>query len=349
VGALIRTKLQPNGIVAGGNGALLAAGRQASPLGLQLRVALIGPRAIAPFSWLAQVLFFPGVVVVALVASAAARLWLYGVHGMGHALESVIYEPWRLGVLVAIAVASAGFHELGHATALRVAGGQARGMGIGFYLIYPVFFTDTTDAYRLGRWGRVRVDLGGFYFQLIAAVALMGVALALDVEWLFLPVLFINAEALRQLLFPFVRLDGYWLFADLTGVPDFFSHARPFVKSLLPGALRKPGGLPALKRSTKAVFATYLIAAVPILGFLFFQIAMNMPHFISIAWHSFAAQKGSLAQAMASGDIAQAAGSLGQMLILALPAIGSAVMYLIITAWLASTVWRRRLATRRAQ
>jgi putative peptide zinc metalloprotease protein len=214
---------------------------------------------------------------------------------------------------------------------------------VGFYLIYPVFFTDTTDAYRLGRWGRVRVDLGGFYFQLIAAVALMGLALALGQEWLLLPVLLINAEALRQLLFPFVRLDGYWLFADLTGIPDFFSHAVPFARSLLPRSLRNRGGLPALKRSTKAIFATYLLATVPILGFLFFQLATNMPRLTSMAWHSFAAQKGDLAHAVASGDIAQAAGSLGQLLILSLPAIGSVVLSLIVTAWLASAVWRRRL------
>ena len=34
---------------------------------------------------------------------------------------------------------------------------------------------------------------------------------------------------------PFMRLDGYWVLADLTGVPDFISHIggiRPLARAL---------------------------------------------------------------------------------------------------------------------
>ena len=34
-------------------------------------------------------------------------------------------------------------------------------MGAGLYLVWPAFYTDVTDSYRLGRAGRLRTDLGG--------------------------------------------------------------------------------------------------------------------------------------------------------------------------------------------
>ena len=47
-------------------------------------------------------------------------------------------------------------------------------MGAGMYLVWPAFYTDVTDTYRLGRGGRVRTDLGGLYFNAIVAVAMFG-------------------------------------------------------------------------------------------------------------------------------------------------------------------------------
>jgi putative peptide zinc metalloprotease protein len=340
---IIETKLIPAGLVAAPNGTPASQRkRPRSPLAVSARRTVIGPRALDPITRVLDLLFFPPLLAAVLAWIALAHLWLYLGHGIGGPIRDALMQPALALLAMLIFVVTAAFHELGHASALRYGGGRAGGIGVGFYLIYPAFFTDTADAYRLGRWARVRVDLGGFYFQLIAAVALMGLASASGQEWLLLPVLMINLEALRQLLFPFVRLDGYWLFADLAGIPDFFSHAVPFVRSLLPGSLRKRGELPALRRSTKAVFLAYLVATVPILGFLFFQIATRAPDFVVVAWQSFLAQKGSLAHAVVTGDVAQAAGSLGQMLILAMPAIGTAVLSLVVTAWLASALWRRR-------
>ena len=40
-------------------------------------------------------------------------------------------------------------------------------------------------------------------------------------------------QMIRQLA-PFVRFDGYHILADLTGVPDLFSHIKPTLAGLLP-------------------------------------------------------------------------------------------------------------------
>ena len=47
-------------------------------------------------------------------------------------------------------------------------------MGAGLYLVWPAFYTDVTDSYRLDRRGRLRVDLGGLYFNSIFALGTFG-------------------------------------------------------------------------------------------------------------------------------------------------------------------------------
>jgi hypothetical protein len=73
-----------------------------------------------------------------------------------------------LGILFASGI----FHEFHHAAALRYGDGRVRGMGFDFYILYPAPYADTTEAYRLG--GRVRPDLGGFCFNPIFALGLVG-------------------------------------------------------------------------------------------------------------------------------------------------------------------------------
>ena len=45
-------------------------------------------------------------------------------------------------------------------------------MALAVYVVYPAFFTDVTQSYRLGRGGRVRTDLGGVYFNALTIVGL---------------------------------------------------------------------------------------------------------------------------------------------------------------------------------
>src|SRR5207237_7454780 len=122
-----------------------------------------------------QVLVSPLVLVVVLSAAALTQGWLYVVHGVGSGLHDAFYAPGFMLLVLLLVILSAGFHELGHAAALRYAGGTPRSFGFGMYLMYPVFFTDVSDSYRLWRWARVRPDLGGFYFNLVFALAIFGV------------------------------------------------------------------------------------------------------------------------------------------------------------------------------
>ena len=99
-------------------------------------------------------------------------------------------------------------------------------MGAGLYMVWPAFYTDVTDAYRLARRDRLRVDLGGLYFNAIVAVATVGAWCVWRVDALLLLVALQLIQMVKQLS-PVIRADGYHILSDLTGVPDLYAHIGP--------------------------------------------------------------------------------------------------------------------------
>ena len=115
-------------------------------------------------------------------------------------------------------------------------------MGVGLYIVWPAFYTDVTDAYRLSRGGRLRTDLGGVYFNALFVLMLGGVYALTGLESLLLVALLVQFEMVHQML-PFLRLDGYYVVADLVGVPDLFQRIRPILESFIPWReVRPPSG-----------------------------------------------------------------------------------------------------------
>jgi putative peptide zinc metalloprotease protein len=314
---LIATKLMTSGIVAGGTTAPSTSG---SPLAIALRATLIGPRVIDPLARLASVFFFPGVAIAVLAGSIATRVWLYGQHGVTPGIDRVLHEPSLMVLIGALAVAGAAFHELGHAAALRVAGGRARGMGVGLYFVYPVFYTDVTDSYRLGRWRRILTDLGGFHFNLVFALFLLGAYVVTRDEAFLVAVSLIDIEIIHQML-PLGRLDGYWLLADLTGVPDFFSLSGPYMKRLF---RRGSDALPALRPVARLIFGLYLAVIGPVLVLLVAFIVSRLPLVAYTALDSFLQQAARFDEARAAQDLGGAARAIGEAMLLTLPLLAIA-------------------------
>lgn len=342
---MLQGRLLPLGIVAPANadGAALRdavyQNRPRSPLAVNLRTHLIGPRVIDPITGVLRFLFSPVLLVPILLTIVFAHGWLYFTHGIGGAVGEVIYNPSSMLAVLAILFVSGVFHEFGHASALRYGGGRARGMGAGFYIVYPALYTDTTDSYRLGRWEKVRTDLGGFYFHLIAVLGLVGLYLATGWEFLLFAVLVINMDILYQCL-PFVRFDGYWTLADLTGIPDFFSQMGAFVKSVVPASRWKGAALPGLKPWVKLVFAAYLLVTIPVLLVLMFNLITHLPGILAASWDSLNRQLGTLSTAAGGGDILTGTTSVLQILILALQMLGIAYFLYSLGGMLAKALWK---------
>src|SRR5262249_50230651 len=157
---LIAARLMPLGLVAQPDGSVTLPDKSSgqfggrSPLMITLRIGFVSARVIEPIARLLQILFTPVILVPVLLAFVACNVWLYAVHGIGQSIQAVLDQPLLLFVISAFVLISAVFHEFGHASALRYGGGRARGIGFGLYLMYPAFYTDCTDSYRLSRWAR---------------------------------------------------------------------------------------------------------------------------------------------------------------------------------------------------
>jgi len=316
---LIRTKLMPLGLIAGTDGTVIgySPDQVRSPLQINLRKNLLGPRVIEPIARVFQILFAPPLLIPILVVVVLAHGWLYFIHGVGSSIRAAVYTPGGLLLVLLIMVVSGIVHEFGHASALRYGGGKARGMGTGFYIVYPTFYTDTSDSYRLGRWARLRTDLGGIYFHLLFVLGILGIYFVTRQEVLLAVVLLIDGDILYQLI-PYVRLDGYWALADLTGIPDFFALMGPFLRSKLPIPGVQGEKLPDLKRWVQVAFMSYIVLTIPVLAVFFGVMIANFPSFITFTWDALRVQMQAFSMAQSVGEPLAMAAVASQILLLVL-------------------------------
>ena len=322
VRVLVGTQLLLKGLVPAADGRVVgSAGNGRSLLALSLRTKMIEPALLDGPARLLSWLFWPPILVSIVVAALAALGWLLLVHGLAAGARQALYTPGLLLIALALTALAAGFHELGHAAALVYGGGRPKGMGVGIYLVYPAFYTDVSDNYRLTRWGRVRTDLGGVFFHLVFVLGIIALYLMTGWEMLLFAVPLLLLDAFRQLL-PMIRLDGYWTLADLTGVPDFLSYIGAFVRKFIPGKADEPSKLPELKWWGTLAFAAYIIVIVPLLLFMLFTMVRTVPTVLATAWDSARQLLGQFGEARGQGSVLGMVSAVAQLAILSLPTAG---------------------------
>lgn len=279
---LLDRKLAPLGITTDSNGLRPTVAKPVPFLSLRFKRPVLPSSATwflgGLFSWL----FHPVLVIAGITAALLSEVWLFGTQPMGSALAQALADPASVLVVGALAVASAFFHEIGHATACRYSGVRPGPIGCGVYLVWPVFYTDITNSYRLGRSGRLRTVLGGVYFN-----ALFIIGLTLLYFWTGYPVLLAavviaNLELVQQLL-PTLRFDGYYIVSDLVGIPDLFKYIGPILKRNL---LRKPADerLQALKTWPQRVVTVWVLVVIPALIAQLTFVAFQLPQFVDNGW-----------------------------------------------------------------
>jgi putative peptide zinc metalloprotease protein len=344
---LLDEKLHPLGVVSGPDGSLPRLERVQPLFGLRHRVGVIRPAAVR---WIGRVfspLFLPPVMAAVLAGLLAFDVWLATSHGIGRGLSYVIQKPSLALLLFFLAYASLAFHEFGHAAACRYGGGKPGAIGVGVYVVWPVFYTDVTDSYRFSKRGRLRTDLGGVYFNGIFALALAGLYLATGFEPLLLAVLSQHLLVFDQFL-PWLRLDGYYVVADLVGVADLFARIRPVVRTLMPG--RRPDPRvdelkPWARRAVKIWVVTTVLALAGGATLLF----ANAARYVDSAWQSLHFQAQLVGEGVRSSDAFMALASGIDVVMLLLPVAGFLLTYLMLCrgAGSALAVSRARRAVRR--
>jgi putative peptide zinc metalloprotease protein len=322
---LVDEKLRPLGLLVAADGVQPKTRKKNPLLALKLKVVItdenVTRRLTSPFARL----FAPVLMVPLLAAFAAISWWVFVEKGLASALHQAFFQPGMILALWVMIVASAAFHEFGHAAACRYGGATPGAMGAGLYLVWPAFYTEVTDSYRLSRAGRLRVDVGGLYFNAVFTVASW--ALWWFVRWdaLLLVVVAQHLQMVRQLA-PFIRADGYHIVADLTGVPDLFAHIKPTLMSVLPRRFR-PAVQPPLKRWARVIVVLWVVSVVPVLVGVMTASVLMLPILVATAWSSMGFHWHSAGAYWAEGDLAGAVVRLLSVLLVALPVLS--VVYLL--------------------
>ncbi len=257
---LISAKLMPLGLIAG-RGTPVTLPTASPLLALRAQGTLLPERAANAAGLLLRPLFHWPVIAVVIASVAALDYWLLSAHGLAAGLGQVLRNPVDLLIMAGLSLVSATFHECGHVAGCRYGGARSGRIGIGVYLVWPSFFTNVTDSYRLSRRGRLRTDLGGLYFNLIFILALAGAYAATSAEILPLVIALTHLEMLEQLL-PFVRFDGYFILSDIVGVPDLFARVAPVVRSG-PARDSQDPRVASLRPRARAVITGWVLGRLP--------------------------------------------------------------------------------------
>jgi len=135
-------------------------------------------------------------------------------------------------------------HEMGHAVAAKWKGVRVGSMGLAFLVLFPILYTDTTDAWRLrNRFDRLDIALAGLRVELsVGALALFlwGVSAPGPMKTLcFVIATTAVISSLLVNLTPFMRFDGYFAMTDITGIDNLqsrsFTVARWWLRRVLFG------------------------------------------------------------------------------------------------------------------
>lgn len=207
---------------------------------LSLRVPLFDPSGLMAGSGLLGRLVFSRPLALFWLVVAAVTGWLV----LSRALASPLlfwqsFEAFRgenLVWLVLVWIAVKSLHEFGHLLACRRWDASCREVGLMFLVFVPCFYCDTSDSWKLGsRWRRAAIAAAGIYVELVLAT--LG-----GIGWLvFQPGLLQGISAHLLLLCtvgtlllngnPLMRYDGYYVFADLWGVPNLAEQSREVLQA----------------------------------------------------------------------------------------------------------------------
>ncbi len=227
------------------------AARRESPLAwlmhryLFFRIPLIRPDRLLTSAMPVVMPWFNRTMVVACFLLGVAGIYLIGRQWdeFRRTLVGFLTIEGAIGLGLALTVTKP-LHELGHAFMAKRFGGRVHSMGIAFLVMMPMLYTDVTDTWRLtDRDQRLLVGAGGMLVELcLASVATFlwsflpdgalrdAVFMVAAVTWL--TTLAINAN-------PFMRFDGYYIFADFFRVENLrvraFAYCRWAMRETLFG------------------------------------------------------------------------------------------------------------------
>lgn len=177
-------------------------------------------------------------------------------------------------------------HEFGHAYVATRYGAKVSTMGVAFLVMFPVLYTDTSNAWRLtSRKQRLHIGFAGMMVELyIACIATFAWAFMTDGILRSTAFVLATSSWLLSLsinLNIFMRFDGYYILSDWWGIENLqkksFNLGRWKLSELLFGLNRKPPE--NVSSSTRKKLILFAWATWVYRFFLFLAIALLVYHF----------------------------------------------------------------------
>ncbi|MGA9772154.1 MAG: hypothetical protein WBV94_24185 [Blastocatellia bacterium] len=233
------------------------------PLDFIFKIVLIKPqlamRMADRFTWL----YKPGICAIAIVGFILAHFAFYG--GWLRPRQTTNLSAWQYLFCYGLVLLTALFHEIGHAAACRNYKCTTGGIGLLLYIIFPAFYVNLSDAWRLSGRQRAVIDIGGIYFQLITVIPLFLVFAITGSNYCAAAIYSVDALALLSLN-PLLKFDGYWLLVDLTGLINLKKRSWKVVKEMVLWSLGFAEDMPTFKevkgQGRKFVLATYSFLSI---------------------------------------------------------------------------------------
>jgi putative peptide zinc metalloprotease protein len=224
------------------------------------KVRLVPRQIVIPvaklFGWAFDKRILTGWLAIFVVTHLMFYLWLWPNH------DRSPFSGSTVSILMLLSLLGAFIHETGHASALVSYGCKQTEIGFGIYLYFPVLYTDVSEAWKLSRQQRAMIDVAGVYFQSVFQLLFLGLFF---INGSPVPIYFFifNDLIMFRTMNPFLRMDGYWLVADLFGIFNLREQSTKVIKHYflklfgLNSAVRTP--LQTLKPGARVALAIYSV------------------------------------------------------------------------------------------
>lgn len=211
----IEQKINPEGNEEG------ASGPQQRSSYIHFQIKLLGGALLEKFTKTLSILFRPSIATVLIVLSllTTAAYYLFAERPSVRLSTQELVAAYLVLFFVFL------IHELGHAAATKYYGMKPHEISFGFYLVFPVFFADVSEAWSLNKYKRIVINLGGVYFQLIVNALLVGFAFCFPNSSVLTTLLYTNLIVVCYSLMPFIRYDGYWIYSDYFDLPNLMGRS----------------------------------------------------------------------------------------------------------------------------
>lgn len=171
-----------------------------------------------------------------------------------------------IAVLYVILAAIVVVHELAHAYTSKHYGGRVTAMGFALVYLTPAVYTDTTESdVTATRYERLVVTVAGVWSELIIC------SIATIIWWGTAPDTPVHNGAYFMMMMtgimsillnwnPLIKLDGYYLLTDLTGIPDIKEDSTAYVSAWVKKKIwRLPVEVPYVPKKRRLGFAVYAL------------------------------------------------------------------------------------------